>query len=150
MGVHVLNVCVCGLYFTKYPCIHAFLFYSRLCPSTAGSSPPPEPSIFLSLVILVHTVPCCPTMSSLQRRLGLPTYLTPFVCHSVLLIVHLLIIIDAHILPFIIVTDCRARRLQHCDGLSLSKILFNAFLFKRVIQVVLDLRRTDRQLSLSN
>ena len=46
----------------------SILFYSRMRPSTAGSSP----------------------MSSLQRRFGLPTYLTPFICHSVLLLVHLL------------------------------------------------------------
>ena len=34
-------------------------------------------------------------MSSLQRRFGLPTDLTPSVCHSVLLIVHLLSFIQA-------------------------------------------------------
>ena len=45
--------------------------------------------------ILVHTAPCCPTMSSLQRRFGLPTDLTPSVCHSVLLIVHLFSFIRA-------------------------------------------------------
>ena len=39
----------------------------------------------LSFAILVHTAPCCPTMSSLQHF-----DLTPFICHSVLLIVHLL------------------------------------------------------------
>ena len=50
---------------------------------------------FLSFAILVHTPPCCPTMSSLQRRFGLPTDLTPSVCHSVLLIVHLLSFIRA-------------------------------------------------------
>ena len=33
--------------------------------------------------------------SSLQRRFGLPTDLTPSVCHSVLLIVHLLSFIRA-------------------------------------------------------
>ena len=43
----------------------------------------------LSFAILVHATSCCPTMSSLQRRLGLPTDLTPSVCHSVLLIVDL-------------------------------------------------------------
>ena len=42
------------------------------------------------IAILVHTAPCSPTMSSLQRRFGLPTDLTPFICHSVLLIVQLL------------------------------------------------------------
>ena len=36
----------------------------------------------LSFALLVHTTPCCPTMSSLQRRFGLPTDLTPFICHS--------------------------------------------------------------------
>ena len=47
---------------------YSVLFYSRLCPSTTGSSPPLESSIFLSFVILVHTAPNCPTMSSLHRR----------------------------------------------------------------------------------
>ena len=42
----------------------------------------------LSFAILVHTVLCCPTMSFVQRRFGLPTDLTPFICHSVLLITH--------------------------------------------------------------
>ena len=47
--------------------------------------------LHLSLIfaIPVHTAPCCPTMSSLQRRVGLPTDLTPFIYHSVLLIVPL-------------------------------------------------------------
>ena len=49
----------------------------------------------LSFAILVHTTPCCPKMSSLQRRLGLPTDLTQSVCHSVLLLVHLLPFIRA-------------------------------------------------------
>ena len=39
------------------------LFFSRLCPSTAGSSPPPESSIFLcpllSLSILLPAAPQC-------------------------------------------------------------------------------------------
>ena len=48
-----------------------------------------------SFSILVHTAPCCPTMSSLQRCFGLSTDLTPFICHSVLLIVHLLSFIRA-------------------------------------------------------
>ena len=74
---------------------YSILFYSRLRPSTAGSSPPPESSIFLSFAILVHTAPCCPTMSSLQRRFDLLTDLTPSVCHCVLLIVHLLSFIRA-------------------------------------------------------
>ena len=49
----------------------------------------------LSFALLVHTAPCCPTMSSLQRRFGFPTDLTPSVCHSVLLIVHLLSFVRA-------------------------------------------------------
>ena len=64
----------------------SYLFYSRLCPSTAGSSPPPVFHFSLSLAILVHTTPCCHT-SSLQWCFGLPTDLTPSVCYSVLLIV---------------------------------------------------------------
>ena len=44
----------------------------------------------LSFAVLVHTVPNCPTMSSLQRRVGLPADLTPIICHSVFLMVHLL------------------------------------------------------------
>ena len=74
----------------NYGMITQVLFCSRLCPSTAGSSPPPVFHLSLSFAVLVHTPPCCPTMSSLQRRVGLPTDLTPSVCHSVFLIVHLL------------------------------------------------------------
>ena len=66
-----------------------------LCPSTAGSSPPPVFHLSLSFAILIHAAPYCPTMSSLQRRFGLPTDLTPSVCHSVLPIVHLLSFIRA-------------------------------------------------------
>ena len=55
------------------------LFYSRLCPSTAGSSPPPESSIFLcpllSLSILLPVAPQC----QLSNDTGLPTDLTPFI-----------------------------------------------------------------------
>ena len=68
----------------------SILFHSRLCSSTVGSSPPPVFHLSLSFAILIHTAPCCPTMSSLQRRFGLLADLTPSVCHSVLLIVHLL------------------------------------------------------------
>ena len=42
---------------------YSILFYSRLCPSTAGSSPPPESSIFLcpllSLSIPLPVAPQC-------------------------------------------------------------------------------------------
>ena len=44
--------------------------------------------LFLSFAILVNTTPCCPTMSSLRRFP--PTDHPPFICHSVLLTVHLL------------------------------------------------------------
>ena len=64
---------------------YSILFFSRPYPSTAGGCPPPEPP-----TLLVHTTPCCPTMSCLQRRICLPTDLKPFICHSVLLMVHLL------------------------------------------------------------
>ena len=50
-------------------------------------------SVSLSFAILVHTAPCCPTMSSLQPRFGLPTYLISIICHSVLLMIHLLSVI---------------------------------------------------------
>ena len=79
----------------RLPAQQQLLFYSRLCPSTAGSSPPPVLQLSLSLAILVHTAPCCPTMSSLQRRSDLPTDLTPFICHSAFLMVHLLSFIRA-------------------------------------------------------
>ena len=79
----------------------SILFCSRLCPSTAGSDPLPESSNFLchllSLSIPLYPPPPPPpppiqdhTISSLQRCFALPTDLTPFTCHSVLLIVHLL------------------------------------------------------------
>ena len=41
-----------------------------------------SPTFSLSFVILVHTALCCPTMSSLQRRFGLPADFTPYICHS--------------------------------------------------------------------
>ena len=50
---------VCGF----FKLIYYILFYSRLCPSTAGSSPPPESSIFLcpllSLSIPLLVAPQC-------------------------------------------------------------------------------------------
>ena len=58
--------------------------------STAGSSPPSVFHLSLSLAILVHTTFCCPTMSSLQQHIGLPADLMPNICHSVLVMVHLL------------------------------------------------------------
>ena len=72
------------------------LFYFRLCSSTVGGSPTVRVlQLSKSFATLVHTAPCCPTMSSLQRCFGHPTYLTPFICHVVLLMVHLLSFIRA-------------------------------------------------------
>ena len=80
----------------RYIACHSTRFCFRLCPSTAGSSPPLRVlHLSLSFAVLVHTAPCCPTMSSLQRHFGLPTDLTPFICHSVLPVVHLLSFIRA-------------------------------------------------------
>ena len=86
----VIRRCVCtsSLPFEKNSATPQFpvfdtsiLFCSRLCPSTRV--------LQLSLAVLVHTAPCCPTMSSLQECFGLPADLTPFICHSLLLVVHL-------------------------------------------------------------
>ena len=75
---------------------YSILFYSRLCPFTTESSPPPGSSNFLSpFLSLSMPLSVAPAMSSLQRRSGLPTYLTRLICHSVLLIVHLLSFIRA-------------------------------------------------------
>ena len=68
---------------------------SKLCPSTAGSNPPPESSNFLcpllSLSIPQPFAPQCHL--SKERPFDLPTDLTPFISHSVLLMVHLLSLI---------------------------------------------------------
>ena len=65
------------------------LFYSRLCPSTARSSPPPKASNFLcpllSLSIPLPVVPQCHLSNGVL--VFQPMF---FICHSVLLIVHLL------------------------------------------------------------
>ena len=75
---------------------HSILFYSRLCPSTAGSSPAPESSNLLCpLLSLSKPLPVAPTMSYLQPRFGLPTDLTSFISYSLLLTVPLLSFIRA-------------------------------------------------------
>ena len=79
----------------SYTIKNSILFYSRLCPSTAGSRPLRVLHLSLCFAILVHIAPCCPTMSSLQRRFGLSTDLKPSICHSLFLIVHLLSFIQA-------------------------------------------------------
>ena len=62
-----------------------------MCPFTVRSSSLQESANSLCPLIPLSTVfPVAPTMSSLQRRSGLPTDLTPFICHSVLLMVRLL------------------------------------------------------------
>ena len=62
----------------------------------------------VSFAVLVHTTPCCPTMSSLQRHFGLPTDLTPFICHYVLLIVHLFCSTLGCVLPLQEVVLCQS------------------------------------------
>ena len=73
-------------------CSVPFYFYSRLRTSTAGSSPPPGSFNFLyPLLSLFIPLP----MSSLQRHFGVPTDLRPFICHSVLLMIHLMSFVRA-------------------------------------------------------
>ena len=83
------------------------LFYSILCPSTAVSSPLPVLQLSLSFAFLVNATPCCPTMSSLQC-FGLTTDLTPFICHSVLLIAHLLSIPFSYCIGYILDYVCHS------------------------------------------
>ena len=84
------------LFQTEIYCSVNILFYSRLCPSTAGSSPPPESSIFLC-PLLSSSIPLlvAPQCHLSNDVFGLPADLTPSVCHSVLLIVHLFSFIRA-------------------------------------------------------
>ena len=82
-------------YMTGSCCI---VFYSILKAVSCHCRKYPSARVIqlsLSFAVLVHTTPCCPTMSPLQRRYGLPADLTPFIFHSVLLIVHLLSFIRA-------------------------------------------------------
>ena len=81
---------VCSLTTTVFESV---LFYSNLgCVLPLQEVALRHPPTFS---VLCQTAPCCPTISSLQRRFGLPTHRTPSVCHSVLLIVHLLSFIRA-------------------------------------------------------
>ena len=69
------------------------LISSRLCPSTAGCSPPSMSSIFVCLLIafLIQVVPSFSVMSSCHLLLGRPLDLFPLLgCHSVHRLVHLL------------------------------------------------------------
>ena len=90
--------------FANVVSLYAILFYSLLFYSSLFQAVSfhwrKKPSakvlqLSLSFAILVHTAPCYPTTSSLRWRFGLPTDLTPFICHSVLLMVHLLSFIRA-------------------------------------------------------
>ena len=67
---------------------------SRLCPSTAGCSPPSMSSKFhlrLSVAFLIQVVPSFSVMSSCHLLLGRPLDLFPLLgCHSVHRLVHLL------------------------------------------------------------
>ena len=59
-----------------------YLFCFRLCPSSAGSSPPPESNFFCLLLSLSIPLPVAP-QSSLQRYSCLLTDVTPFICHYI-------------------------------------------------------------------
>ena len=91
--------------------ITTILFYSVLgCilplqEVTLRQSPP----TYLSFAIFVHITPCCPTISSLQRRFGLQTGLKPFICHSVLVTVHLLSFILGRCIQPISILYCEFR-----------------------------------------
>ena len=66
------NLTAAAGHFTHYTTKQGYsiMFYSSLCPAT-GSRP-------LFFAILVHTVPCCLPISSLQCRFSLPTDGMPF------------------------------------------------------------------------
>ena len=73
--------------------LHTTLPSVQLALSLPSDNTHPGPVQMMKLVKkskrINSLVACFPTMSSLQRRFGLPADLTPSVCHSVLLIVHL-------------------------------------------------------------
>ena len=73
-------------FFSSTQLFYSILGWVRPLQEVALRQSPPSFSV---RCFLVHTGLCCPTMPSLQRRFGLPTDLAPFICHSVLLIVHL-------------------------------------------------------------
>ena len=90
----------------------------------------------LTCSVLCCSCPICsllPLMSSLQQRVGLPIVLAPFICHSVLLIVHLLsflwVMCPAHF-HFILVTYWTASvTLVPCLMMVLWILSFGFFLF---------------------
>ena len=74
---------------------YSILFYSRLCPSTAGSSPLPESSIFLCpLLFLSIPLPVAPQCHFSNNVLVFQLILHPLSA-TPLLIVHLLSFIQA-------------------------------------------------------
>ena len=77
--------CLILFYSVLFCSILSILFYHILFNHILGCDLPlqkrPPTRILrlsLSFAVLVHTAPCCPTMSSLQRRFSLPTDPTPF------------------------------------------------------------------------
>ena len=93
-ALNFLLTVFCSVLFYSIP-FYSILFYSILgCVFHSRKKPSARVQLSLSFAILVHTAPWCPTMSSLQR-FGLPSDLTPFIYHSVLLMVQLLSFIRA-------------------------------------------------------
>ena len=75
---------------------YSILIYFMLCLSTAESRPSLKSSNFLCpLLSLAAWLPVA-AQSSLQRCISLTTDLTPFICHSVLPMVHLLSFHSGH------------------------------------------------------
>ena len=66
---------------------YSIRLYSRLCPSTAGSCPPPESIFSLFFPALFKTDSSCPTAPYLWRHVGPPSDLTSFTCHFLLPVV---------------------------------------------------------------
>ena len=80
---------LCSLFFIC--CSLFFILYSKLCPSTTGSSPPPESSVFLCLLLsLSIPLPVAPQCHLSNDVLVFRQILPPFICQSVLLKVYYL------------------------------------------------------------
>ena len=68
-------------------------------------------------------------MSSLQRRIGLPTDLTLFICHSVFLMVHLFVFYSGFVSsPFAFCVGYVFSCVCHSGSLSNDGVTYSAFL----------------------